>query len=505
MNQRPLRSAIVLSLGALLAVAGAVAADTMKADGDGLTTTIDVGAVAPGAVLTVDVNFVLTCASSTHVDAGQTVTAGIDSAVAPLDGAVLSVTDGTVGPVTADWPGEGVPCAVPAQTFSTGTPSVVTLQAPTTPGLDYGYSLMYHRSIFPFGVNDANAVRTATAVDIVLDVVVNTPPSLTLPTVAGGGAIEANTTGGWTADWAGLGATDTEDDPDPTASCTPAAGTVLALGTTSVTCDVTDSGHLTASATFDVNVADTNAPTLTGLPADQNLMTGDPTGTTLTYVTPGATDIADAAPTVSCSPASGSHLGPGTTTVTCSATDASDNSALDAFDVTVTYVAPHTASATWGEPVDGTGSTFVANRGRTIPVKVELFVDGVARTTGDARLTVTPCEGGSPVSIALAPSTGRWNASLDTTGLVGSCHTVVASIDGLEAGAFRLEFRGTEPTKTKTPAVAATALTTPAEGPGKPDKAAKEAAKETAKAARDAAKEAAKAARELAKAAKVKQ
>ena len=50
-------------LGALLAFAGSVAADTMKADGDGLTTTIDLGAVAPGAVLTVDVDFVLTCAS----------------------------------------------------------------------------------------------------------------------------------------------------------------------------------------------------------------------------------------------------------------------------------------------------------------------------------------------------------------------------------------------------------------------------------------------------------
>jgi HYR domain len=499
MNQRPLRSAIVLSLGALLALAGAVAADTMKADGDGLTTTIDVGPVAPGAVLTVDVHFVLTCASSTHVDPGQTVTAGIDSSLAPEGGAVLSVTDGTVGPVTEDWPAENVPCAVPAQTFSTGTPSVVTLQAPTTPGLDYAYSLMYHRSILPFGVNDANAVRTATAVDIVLDVVVNTPPTLTLPTVAGG-TVEANTAGGWTADWAGLGATDTEDDPDPAASCSPAAGTMLALGTTSVACSVTDNGGLTATAEFDVTVADTTPPTLTGMPADQSLTTGDPTGTTITYVPPGVTDVADAAPTVSCAPATGFHVGLGTTTVTCTAVDASGNTAQASFDVNVTHVAPHAASAMWGEPVDGSGSTFVANRGRTIPVKVDLFIDGMTQTTGDARLTVTPCDGGSPVTTALTPSSGRWSASLDTSGLVGSCHDVVASIDGLEAGAFRLELRGTEPAKARTPAATtapteSTAPTELASEPSNPDKVAKETAREAAKAAKETARDAAKAAR----------
>jgi HYR domain len=489
MNQRPLRSAIVLSLGALLALAGAVAADTMKADGDGLTTTIDRGAVAPGAILTVDVDFILTCASTTHVDPGQTVTAGIDSSLAPEGGAVLSVTDGTVGPVTADWPAENVPCALPAQTFSIGTPSVVTLQAPTTPGLDYRYSLMYHRSILPFGVNDANAVRTATAVDIVLDVVSNTPPALALPTVAGGGDIEANTTGGWTADWAGLGATDAEDDPDPAASCGPVAGTVLSVGTTSVTCSVIDSGDVSDSATFDVTVVDTTDPSLTGMPADQSLTTGDPTGTTLTYTAPGATDIADPAPAVGCDLASGTHIGLGTTTVTCTAADARGNSAQGTFDVTVTYVAPHTASATWGEPVNGSGSTFVANRGRTVPIKVELFVDGVARTTGDARLSVTPCEGGDSVSIVLTPGSERWNASLDTGGLVGSCHNVAAWIDGLEAGAFRLELRGTEPTKARAPAAAieptaSTAPIGPADEPGKPDKATKEAAKEAAKAAK---------------------
>jgi hypothetical protein len=459
-----------MSLGALLALAGSAAADTMKADGDGLTMTIDRGAVAPGTVLTVDVNFVLTCASSTHVDPGQTVTAGIDSAVAPEGGAVLSVTDGTVGPVPADWPGENVPCAFPAQTFSTGTPSVVTLEAPTTPGLDYGYSLMYHRSIFPFGVNDDFAVRTSTAVDIVLDVVVNTPPTLTLPTLAGVGTVEGNHIGGWVGPWLGLGATDLEDEPDPTATCDPAAGTVLPLGPTTVTCSVTDSGGLTTSDSFGLTVVDTTPPAMLSVPEDFSVSTGDPAGTTVGYGTPSAMDLVDSHPAVGCLPASGSHFNVGTTTVTCTATDASDNSASQSFNLTVTYVAPHTASAIWGEPVAGDGTTFVANRGRNIPIKVELFLDGVALTSGAPELLVSPCATGCGVRLALIRGNGRWNVGLDTSVLDGSCYTVTATIDGLEAGSFGLELRGVEPAKANSRATTVVQPATTSTEPTKPKK-----------------------------------
>ena len=439
---------MALSLGALLAFAGGAAADTVKApDGDLVTTAIDMklAPFAPGEIRTVEIGFVLTCASTSHMDPGQTITVGIDSAVAQGGGSILDVTDATVGPVPLEWPAEFANCPTPAPTFSLGTPSLVTLQAPMTTGTGYKYSLMYHRSFDPFGLNDARAVTGATVMDIYLDVVVNTPPTLTLPAVAGGGPVEANATGGWTADWSGLGATDAEDEPDPTPGCDPAAGTLMSLGTNPVTCSVTDGGGLSDSGTFDVTVQDTTAPTLTGMPGDRSLTTADPTGTTLTYTAPGATDIADADPGVGCLPASGSHIGVGTTKVTCTATDGSGNSAKASFDVSVTYVAPHTASAVWGEPV--AGAVFSANRGRNVPVKVELSVDGSVRTSGDARLTVTPCGGGDAVTMALSFSGGRWNASLDTAPLVGTCHTVSASINGLQAGSFRLELRGVEPTK----------------------------------------------------------
>ncbi len=160
--------------------------------------------------------------------------------------------------------------------------------------------------------------------------------------------------------------------------------------------------------------------------------------------------MADATVGVACDPASGSTFGIGTTTVTCTATDDSGNSASTTFAVTVDLVTSHTASAIWGEPVGvGDGGTFAANRGRNLPVKVTLAVDGANRTTGDATLTVAPCGGGAGTTVPLTYGGGRWNAAIDTGPLPGWCHTVTATIDGLTAGTFQLDLRGGEATKAK--------------------------------------------------------
>ena len=88
---------------------------------------------------------------------------------------------------------------------------------------------------------------------------------------------------------------------------------------------------------------------------------------------------------------------------------------VELFAVVVTHEAPPTppSAGAVGEPV-GPGGTFVANHGRTIPVKVALSVGGTAATTGSAT-TVTPCGGGSAVTQPLAYSGGRWNANFDTS------------------------------------------------------------------------------------------
>jgi hypothetical protein len=390
---------------------------------------------------------VLTCANGSHVDAGQIVTFTFAGGSEPEDGKLISVTDGTVGPPPKTWPADRASCAFPAQTSADGTPSVVTLRAPTISGKRHRFSLLFDRWISPDGANDDAAVSNVTAIDIVLDV--NTPPTLTLPTLAGVGSVEGNTIGGWVGPWLGLAAADVEDEPDPTASCLPAAGSLLLLGPNNVTCSVTDKGGLTTSASFTLSVVDTTPPALLDVPGDYSVTTNDLTGTILQYATPSAIDVVDSHPTVDCAPAIGFHVDPGTTTtVTCTAMDGSHNAAQDSFDVTVTYVSPHVATATWGEPVAGSGATFTANRGRTIPIKVELFVDGVVRTSGDAELRLSPCAAGSATTFALVPGNGRWSVGLDTSALDGACYTVTATIDGLDAGSFRLELRGANALRT---------------------------------------------------------
>ena len=75
-------------------------------------------------------------------------------------------------------------------------------------------------------------------------------------------------------------------------------------------------------------VPDTTAPTVTPN-ANLTVYSSDPTGATVTYVAPVATDTQDPNPTVSCTPASGTKFKIGTTTVTCTATDANGNADAD--------------------------------------------------------------------------------------------------------------------------------------------------------------------------------
>jgi hypothetical protein len=451
MELRTLGRSAVLAAAALLVCAGVTSADSVRADGDlvtaGVQRVVYLGEVAPSAEINAQVGFVLTCADLTHADAGQTIALDFESSSHYGDGAILSVSSASLGPVPADWTADNEGCPFPAPTFTTSATSDVRLRAPSIVGAGFTYTIFYSRTLSPVGnADDSSWGRSSTAVSFQLDVVNNTPPILHLPTDM---TVEGDTTGGWTAAFTAT-ADDAEDAPDPTPSCQPAPGDLLPLGVTTVACSVTDSGGLKDSGSFDVTVIDATAPKLTGMPADQAIITHDPSGTTLTFGAPNATDIVDASPTVACSPASGTHVGLGTTTVTCTATDASGNHGSASFDVVVTYVPLHIASATWGEPVAGSGAAFSANHNRTIPVKVRLFVDGTERTTGAADLRVVPCGASAApaaVTLSLAYGGGRWNAPLDASLLAGACYNVRASIDGLAAGSFRLELTGLDAVK----------------------------------------------------------
>jgi hypothetical protein len=466
MHRRPLLRAAALAAAASFFMAGIALADSVVADGDATTATVDgnrnFGIVAPGAELTADVRFVVTCTALQHIDAGQSVVLHWSgAAIVPSGGSIVSVGDATLDPVPAGWAVDGEGCPDPVPSAEGGALSHVVLLAPTSPGT-VTFSITWDRSLSPVGSNDGSAFsRTPTSVSFTMTVPANTAPVLTVPASF---TVEGDTQGGWTADWSGVTATDAEDDPDPVPACSPVSGTVLPVGTTAVACSVTDSGNLTASAGFSVTVTDTTGPSLVGMPADQSLATTDPAGAVATWTDPTATDLVDPSPAVSCAPASGTTFALGTTTVTCTATDASGNSASGSFAITVDQVTQLSGSAIWLEPVAGSGSTFVANRGRTIPVKVRLFVDGVERTSGDAVLAVAPCGGAITAQSPMAWSGGRWSVSIDTSRLESACWTVIASIDGTVAGTFTLELRGdavTAPT-------GRSSTTTRTERPGSP-------------------------------------
>jgi hypothetical protein len=511
MRHRTFRSAAVLAVVAFLASTAIAFADSVPADTDlvtpGVQATIALGQRAPGEVVHVNVPLRLTCSSTAHVAAGSVITLTMVPTV-PDDGAASANTT-TIGPVPATWPSGSAPCPTPIPTLATNDPIDLVLTMPTTTGF-HSFSLMWNKTSLA-------GLTGFTVLTVTATVVGNTAPTLLMPASA---AVEGNTLGGAIVTYLS-GATDLEDDPDPTPTCSPASGALFPVGTTTVNCSVIDSGGLTtngsfsimvgdntapllvlpgdmteeaqgpagtaiaftpsamdivdgslpvacdhasgetfglgtttvacsatdaagnpASGSFKVTIVDTTAPSLTGMPSNQSLTTANPAGATLTYAMPGATDTVDATPDVACAPASGAAIPVGDTTVTCTATDNTGNTASAAFTVSVAYVSPVRYTVVWGEPVGGSPSALVANQGRTVPVKLQVFADGAEQGTGSAVLRVDACGGGTAASIPLAWATGRWDGHLDTSSLAVGCYVATASLDGHDTGSFALDLRG---------------------------------------------------------------
>jgi hypothetical protein len=239
-------------------------------------------------------------------------------------------------------------------------------------------------------------------------------------------------------------------DPSPTVSCSPASGSTFGLGTTSVHCTGSDASGNHSTGTFNIVVRDTTDPVLYNVPGDKSVTTANAEGAAVFWPSPTATDAVSGSVGVSCSPASGSTFPVGTTTVRCTATDDAGNSASDTFRVTVTFDSPtDVATVQWGEPI--TDGKLDANQGRTIPLKMRLFVNGVERSSGNAALSIVPCGGGTPSVLPLTFSGGRWTAKLDTSVLEGGCYVATATVDGLNAGSFELDITGSAPAPTNGP------------------------------------------------------
>jgi hypothetical protein len=117
-------------------------------------------------------------------------------------------------------------------------------------------------------------------------------------------------------------------------SCTPASGSAFAMGTTTVNCSATDAHGNEATGSFTVTVQDTAKPIVT-VPATITAEATGPNGAHVSYNGVSAHDDIDGDLLASCDPTSPGTFALGTTTVTCSATDESDNTGTNSFDIVV--------------------------------------------------------------------------------------------------------------------------------------------------------------------------
>lgn len=211
-------------------------------------------------------------------------------------------------------------------------------------------------------------------------------------------------------------------------TCVPPSGSFFQVGTTTVRCTAAAG----ASCEFTVTVVDKTPPQITP-PADIVLPCGLDLLVPVTFSVT-ATDNCDPAPVVTCSPATGSGFPVGTTTVTCTATDASGNRSTSSFTVTRAAL----GFAGFLPPIggaDATGGSFgnpvrTFKNGSTIPVKFTTSCSGVPVLTGIHRLQAVKyanaTTGAEPIDATPqdAASTGnqfrltdgKWHFNLDTKG-----------------------------------------------------------------------------------------
>ncbi|HZC06154.1 MAG TPA: HYR domain-containing protein, partial [Ktedonobacterales bacterium] len=209
------------------------------------------------------------------------------------------------------------------------------------------------------GTSVAGGTLTKTAQLTVSATVVNCddnlPPVLTLP-----GAVTAEATGPSGAAVT-YSATASDDNPaSPAVNCTPGSGATFPLGVTTVHCSSTDADGNTSTGSFTVTVRDTTAPTISNGPTDITVEATGPSGATVTYTPPTATDLVSGSVPVTCAPTSGSTFPLGSTTVTCKATDGAGNTATTTFTVKVKDTTAPVVTLPGAITAEATGPTGAA-------------------------------------------------------------------------------------------------------------------------------------------------
>jgi large repetitive protein len=309
-----------------------------------------------GAIVSYDAgDLICTPASGSLFPLGTTEVDCTNPDTTPAGSFTVTVEDTTAPVIT-----------VPADISVNGNgPTVVNYTEPTATDIVDGPvtpSCSSHSGdTFPIGTTTVNcsaqdhAGNTSSA-SFHVTVVDNQPPTFT--SVPSNATLEATGPGGAAFSYS-ISASDNAD-PSPSINCNHPSGSTFPLGTTTVICTATDNSGNSAQASFTVTVIDSHPPTFTSVPSNATVEATGPGGAAVGYSI-SASDNVDPSPSINCDHASGSTFPLGTTTVHCTATDNSNNSAQASFTVTVQDTTPPVLSLPGDITVPvGTAVTFSA-------------------------------------------------------------------------------------------------------------------------------------------------
>jgi Tol biopolymer transport system component len=160
-------------------------------------------------------------------------------------------------------------------------------------------------------------------------------------------------------------------------SCDPASGDSFPVGTTTVTCVAADAAGNETVRTFTITVVDKVAPRLS-VPTSVTLAAPDGGQTPLDTLIKAIDDVDGAAPTPTCTPAAGTMLAIGTTTVNCEVTDSAGNRAAASYPVHVVG----------SESVPAAAAATVVTSERARSVAVQLTLAAPVASATDVAVTV---------------------------------------------------------------------------------------------------------------------
>jgi len=337
-----------------------------------------------GGTDTAAVAITVTLSNRAPVAACQNIT----RTVGPNCQAVVNTQD--IGGSSSDPDGDAITLALtPAGPFTVGVHSV-TLTVTDSHG------------------TSATCSATVTVVD-------GTPPVIACPS-----NIVTSATAGQCAATVVYSATVTDNCSSATVTCSPSSGSSFNVGTTMVVCMATDAAGNTANCSFSVTVSDLQPPAITCPPNVAATAGAAATSAVVNYSQPQTADNCPGT-TILCAPPSGASFPIGSTTVNCTATDASSNAAQCSFTVTVS-----------GAPVQPDKIVFESSRAGNLEI-FSMNADGTSptRLTSHSALDFNPAW--SPDRSKIAFTSGRTgNGDIYVMNADGTNQTRLTSTSAIE-------------------------------------------------------------------------